>query len=105
MLFGGVIAWSAIKLRGAPSQKYWGAALAWTAAIAVAFAFATPSQEANEALAAVVLVGGFPVLAAFFVAKLTTSAVWIATAIVAGAWATTVLGAFVFGLRTGFIHL
>ena len=101
VLVGCLIATSAAKLRVAKLRTYWTTSVAWIAAIAITFALGARGSQSREVLVAVTLVGAFPVLVAFSVARITTSGLWIATALSAVSWLTALLVGVTVGMSTG----
>ena len=104
VLFGCLIAVSAAILRVAERRTYWTASVAWIAAIAVAFALAGRGSQSRDVFAAVTLVGAFPVLVTFLVARRTTSGLWLATALAVASWLTALFVGVTFGLSSGLIR-
>ena len=94
---------SAVKLRVANSRAHWTTSVGWIAVIAILFALGARGSQTREVLAAVTLVGAFPVPAAVSVARAMTSGLWLATALAAAAWLTALFAGVTFGVRTGLI--
>src|SRR5262245_36951119 len=105
VLFGCLVAASAAHLRVAAPRTYWMASAVWMAAVTiVAFVLSAHGPQSGETFAAAILVGVFPVLATFVVARRMTSGPWLAIALAAASWLTALYVGITFGLSSGLLR-